>query len=268
MKLAVSNIAWDSGDMGRHLEILSETGCSGLELAPSKIWDEPVNISDNEYSKFKKNVSNYGLEIPSLHSLTYTRPDLHFFKGEQIREKLISYIKKLIEKAYILDCQFIVFGSASCRDTGGLDREYCKDILIDSFYELASYAEKYNVNILIEYLSKKFTDCINTPSEAWNLVNCVNHPFFNMHVDLRTSIEIGEDIPYTWQRYHNKICHCHVSDPDLKIPSEKYNEHYIAARSMKKTGYSKYISIEMREIPGETEKNLFKAIDFIKKVYL
>lgn len=268
MKLAVSNIAWGSGDMDRHLQILSESGCSGLELAPSKIWNEPVNTSDNEYYEFKKHVLDYGLEIPSMHSLTYTRPDLHFFKGDSIRKKLMSYIKKLTDKAYLLDCPVMVFGSASCRDTGGLDMKYCKKILIDFFYELASYAENNNVNILIEYLSKQYTDCINTPSEAWDLVNCVNHPCFNMHVDLRTSIEIGEEIPDTWHKYHKKIYHCHVSDPDLKPPSDRYDEHYIAARSIKKAGYSRYISIEMREIPGETEKNLFEAIDFIKKVYL
>ena len=39
MKLAISNIAWDREDDPMIAEILRDCNVTGIEVAPSKIWD-------------------------------------------------------------------------------------------------------------------------------------------------------------------------------------------------------------------------------------
>ena len=76
MKLSVSNIAWDNNELEEHLALLKELGCDGVEVAPSCIWEEPVNAAKDEIESLRRLISKYGLVIPAFHALLFTRPDL------------------------------------------------------------------------------------------------------------------------------------------------------------------------------------------------
>ena len=54
MKISVSNIAWGNGNFDDFIILIKENNCEGIELAPSLIWDEPINSNQNERSVIKK----------------------------------------------------------------------------------------------------------------------------------------------------------------------------------------------------------------------
>ena len=84
MKISVSNIAWkeDRKYFTEFLDFIKKLGCSGVELAPSCIWKEPINSSSNERSELLKIIHKSGLEVVGFHSLLYTRPELKIFLNE------------------------------------------------------------------------------------------------------------------------------------------------------------------------------------------
>ena len=79
MKISVSNIAWDNKFLLFFLDFIKNLGCSGVEIAPSCIWPEPVECSKTEKINFLKSVKNAGLELVGFHSLLFNRPDLQLF---------------------------------------------------------------------------------------------------------------------------------------------------------------------------------------------
>lgn len=266
MKLSVSNIAWDPARMDEFLGLLQSQGCQGLEFSASMLWQEPVEADVSKISDFKKKVWSFGLEFSSMHSLTYTRPDLTFFDSDGKRKDLVEYIISLGRIANLLEIPVMVFGSAKSRQIGSGDRDECLKVMADTFYRIAEGLKPLGVILLIEPLSKIESDCINNTEEAVSIVKSVSHSNFSLHVDLRSSFAEKEDYSKVWSKYSKIIRHCHVANPGLNPPGPDCPEHYKAAEAIRISGYGGYISLETRKVssPGI----LRDAIKFVKEVYL
>ena len=269
MKISVSNIAWNPRYMQEYLGALHNSGVDAMELSPSMIWDDPIAVSKNDLLKFTNEVRSYDLKICSMHSLTYPRPDLSFFKGKSIREKLVKYVGDLSKIAYTLDIPYMVYGSGSSRNNPKMtiSKNDAYVILGNTFHEMADLVKENNVTLLIEYLPKNATDHINDAKEASTLVKLVNHDNFKMHADLRSSFEINENIEEVWKENISMIKHCHVSDPGMMLPSDACKKHNIAAKIMKKLHYDNYISIETPAKNINHVGELINSIKFVERTY-
>ncbi|MDH4262392.1 MAG: sugar phosphate isomerase/epimerase [Spirochaetia bacterium] len=267
MKLAVSNIAWPAEQLDQHLRILSDEGIDGMELSPSMIWKDPTTIPDAEIVKLKDHVKSYNLLIPSMHSLTYPRPDFEIYGSEYKRNEIKDYIYKLGIMANIMECPIMVFGSGSLRKSKGMDKELCIRILTDFFQSVADRLMELNVMLLIEPLSRQYTDIINTSTDGMDLVKKVNHAFFGLHIDLKSTFDENEDQELLWKSYSQDIRHCHVSNPEMEPPDETFSYHKKVAGSMRKYGYKNFVSIEMKKKKDDTADVLKKSARYLKSVY-
>ena len=137
MKISVSNIAWEHKYLSEYLKLLKQLGCSGVEIAPSCIWKEPINTSKKEIFEFNRNIKKIGLEIVGLHSLLFTRPDLQLFKNKKNRDQTVKYIFQLIDICSYLEGKQLVFGSPKNRVLHGNNYEQCKAQAADDFYEIS-----------------------------------------------------------------------------------------------------------------------------------
>ena len=96
MKLAVSNIAWKNNEFNKFYELLASLNCSGVEIAPSKIWNNIPDISKENVTSFLSDMKKNKLEFLGFHSLLYGRKDLQLFKIQRPLEKSIRTMKKWI----------------------------------------------------------------------------------------------------------------------------------------------------------------------------
>lgn len=72
MKFAVSNIALPAYNHRIELSQLASLGLSGLEVAPSRIWQETwLGLSASEVSGYRREVEQAGLSVVGLHSLLF-----------------------------------------------------------------------------------------------------------------------------------------------------------------------------------------------------
>ena len=83
MKLAVSNIAWKNNEFNKFYELLASLNCSGVEIAPSKIWNNIPDISKENVTSFLSDMKKNKLEFLGFHSLLYGRKDLQLFKNDE-----------------------------------------------------------------------------------------------------------------------------------------------------------------------------------------
>ena len=257
MKLSISNIAWPQESERRFLRHIAERGCSGIEIAASKIWSEPVNTKADERNYYKRLVAGYGLDISALQALLYTRKDLGLFKGKEIEVQTINYLKKLCRLASDLGAHILVFGSPANRSLKGF---FCDDIYEYAacfFYQIAREAEKCGVIMCIEPLSREHTDFINTGLEGMRLVEMVGSRGFGLHLDSAALYDEGSSVAETFKKTIHMLQHFHISEPNLaEINSSGKVDHKAAGAVLREIGYKDYVSIEMR-----TQPNFRKAIE-------
>ena len=100
------------------------------ELALNCFWTEPVEASKADILLLKNLLNRYNLKLVSIHSLTFTRPDLELFHNSKNLNALEDYLFCYIDLARQLDCSNLVFGSPKTRNTYGMSKQNANEILI------------------------------------------------------------------------------------------------------------------------------------------
>jgi D-psicose/D-tagatose/L-ribulose 3-epimerase len=250
MKLSISNIAWPFEEDKFFLSNIKKWGCSGVEIAPNKIWMEPVNSKKSERDSYRKLVGDYDLEISALHALLYNRQDLGLFKGKKIEEETIDYLKSLCYLASDLGANILIFGSPKNRIRGNIAVEDAFEKASLFFSKVAETAEELSVCICIEPLGNKETDFINTSKEGLKLVKMVNSPGFGLHLDAKAISEENDDFLNILSPIKDRIKHFHINDPNLtEINSTGLVDHASLGKALRNIDYKGYVSIEMRTLP-------------------
>ena len=87
MKISVSNIAWDKENDGLMYAFLADNGIQGLEIAPTRLFENPYDNLEmaHIYAAMLKN--RYGLEVCSMQSVWYGI-DKNIFAGREDRQFL------------------------------------------------------------------------------------------------------------------------------------------------------------------------------------
>src|SRR3954467_9423037 len=135
-RLAASNIAWEPTDDDAVAGVLLENGFKGVEVAPTKRWESPIEASKRDIAAYKAEWAKRGLEIVALQSLLYGRNDLQLFGNEITRSALREYLLTLIEMAAGLGAKALVFGSPKNRQRKPRGLPEAMDVAAEFFREI------------------------------------------------------------------------------------------------------------------------------------
>ena len=141
-------------------------------------------------------------------------------------------------------------------------------IAAEFFYSSALEAQEHDVVICIEPLGKDEADFISCSSEGLELVNKVDHPNFGLHLDVKAMISIKEDFTQAFVKCASVLQHIHVGDPGLAPPGHTGFNHAIVGDSLRKSGYDKYVSIEMRRGFGPSRDVVTQSVGYVQKCYM
>ena len=268
MKISVSNIAWGNKSLIYFLEYIRKLGCSGVEIAPSVIWPEPIKSSKEERMNFLDSVKKTDLELVGFHSLLYNRPDLQLFLNKDSRNATKDYICDLASMCSELGGKQLIFGSPKNRLLHGKKYDECVKQATEDFFEVAEFSKKKNVFFCIEPLGRDETEFIQSLKEGGDMVKKINHPYFKLHLDSKAIFSTKENPHEITKNYKQFLQHVHVGDKNLLEPGTVNTDHYKIGAALRNINYSKYISIEMRENDKDVESSLTRSISYVKKNYL
>ena len=269
IKLAVSNVAWYPKEIDGLLRLLSSLNCQGIELAPSMLWEEPIDSPAKERLELRRKIEDVGLKLTGLQALLYTRKDLMLFNDEKTRQNTLDYMIKLIDLCSDLGGRVLVFGSPRNRNIGRLAPEEAYTIAIDFFRKVGERAEKRNVFFCIEPLGRTETDFINTVSEAEKLIEDAGNPKgLGLHIDIKGLIEENEVLSSSLTKSFARAKHIHLNDPGLMPPGSTGYDHRKIRERMNGSGYSGFLSIELRRQSPDAEGAIRKAVEYAKRIYL
>ena len=162
MKISISNILWPKGfdRLEEFFYELSRKKIVAVELALNCFWTEPVEASKNDILLLKNLLKRYHLKLVSIHSLTFSRPDLELFSSSANLSVLEDYLFRYIDLARQLDCSNLVFGSPKTRNTYGMPKQNMDQIFLKFLAKINDCSEEtflstenlLSASILIESL--------------------------------------------------------------------------------------------------------------------
>jgi D-psicose/D-tagatose/L-ribulose 3-epimerase len=270
MKLAVSNIAWTNEEEFEIANLLRDLGVKYVEVAPTKLWQNPTNSSVQEIDNYVSFWKNFGIEIVAFQSMLFNRPDLKIFESKSNRQDTFDYLINFINLASKMAVGVMVFGSPKNRQKGEMKIDNVDQIATKFFKDLGDFAEKQSVKFCIEPNASQYAcDFITNAHEGINFVRTVNKPGFGLHLDIACMSLAGDDIKQSIKDAKGILKHFHISSPMLDIVESRPDiQHEEAAMALREIDYDGYVSIEMR--PGEVGSNIErvrKAVEYAQLVY-
>lgn len=270
MRLAVSNIAWTDAEEEEVADKLLELGVKYVEIAPTKLWEDPTSVSDKDAREYVQWWADRGITVVAFQSMLFSRPDLKLFESEENRHRTIDYLKEFIRLARVMNVKKLVFGSPKNRQRGDLPLNAAKTIAKAFFSELGEYAQKNGVVLCLEPNATQYNcDFITTAKDGDELVREVSSAGFGLHLDTACMQLAGDPIEGAIRSSADILQHYHISAPMLGEVSEDTDiDHASAAKALREIEYEGFVSIEMR--PGDAGENvdrLEKAVRFAQAVY-
>lgn len=271
MELAISNIAWSNEEDAAVAGKLRDLGVHHVEIAPTKVWENPMIITAKQAQDYVDWWGEYGIKISAFQSMLFARPDLKIFESENNRHETAEYMKKFIGLAGVMSVKKMVFGSPKNRQRGDIDIEQANHIAVKFFNDLGDMAMNNNVVLCIEPNAPQYNcDYVTNAVEGIDLIKLINNHGVKLHLDTACMSLAGDDIAKSILDSKDILEHFHVSAPMLgQVGADDGVDHILVAKSLKGIMYDKLISIEMR--PGDTGTNVDrveKAVKFVRGVYL
>lgn len=261
MRLAISNIAWESSDDTRVYEIMRKYHFTGLEIAPTRIFPEmpyEKRVEARQWSRHLKDT--YGLIVPSMQSIWFGRQE-KVFGSEEERNILLDYTEKAIDFAAAIDCKNLVFGCPKNRNLpDGTDPE----IAVVFFKKMGDYAYEHGTVVSMEANPPIYnTNYINNTESALELVREVDSKGFLLNLDIGTMIQ-NEECMTELIGKTQYINHVHISEPHLRKIEER-TLHNELSRLLDKENYSGFVSIEMGK--GCAVDEIEKIMQYVHNIF-
>ncbi|GAA4355552.1 sugar phosphate isomerase/epimerase family protein [Angustibacter luteus] len=269
MALAVSNIAWEAAEEPIVAAELARLGVQAVEVAPTKVFADPLRVSDAEVAGYRQFWADHGVRVVAFQSMLFGHPELTVFDGAQTRAATTAHLVGFLDLAERLDAGVLVFGSPRNRRVpDAMTAEQVDDIAVAFFSDLGREAAERGVLLCIEPNPPAY-DCnfVTTAGEGAALVAAVDSPGFGLHLDAAGMTLAGDDVHAAITAAPG-LRHFHVSAPQLGEPEEDVVDHASAARALGEVGYAHHVSIEMRSVPGgDTVDRVARAVGLARRHY-
>jgi sugar phosphate isomerase/epimerase len=269
MKVAVSNIAWPREQDAAAADVLRELGVSGVEVAPTKVWPQPLAATDAEIDGYRQFWTDHGFEIVAAQALLFGRPELTLFESAETARKTLDYLRGVVRLCARLGAGALVFGSPKNRRVGNGSPHKARLAAVEFFTRLGELAAAEGTTIVMEANPPEYgADFVTRAAEAVELVKAVNHPGFRLHLDTGCMTLANDPIGATLDAGFSLMRHFHVSEPNLDPPGTSGKVgHPAFAAELTRRGYSHWVSLEMREPKPFALAGLADAVRWVKRTY-
>ena len=247
MRIAFSNIAWNPPEQADIFPILSSTGVTGIEIAPTKCWPGWIGATPAAARQTASLFAAAGFAIPSMQAILFGRPDLKLFGSQSERIAFLNHIEDVADIAEGLGARTLVFGSPSNRDPGDLAPDAAMKSAVSVLSAAGDICTRRGVWLGIE-ANPVVYGCrfITRWFEAAELVRQCNNPGIRLHLDAACTILAGDDLAQAVAETGDILAHVHISEPHLGPFDSPSVDHAAFGSALRNAGYTGWCSVEMR----------------------
>ena len=247
MRFAFSNIAWSPHDSPGVFALMREHGITGIEVAPTKLWPQWADATDEAVRSARDRLQAEGFVVPSMQALLFGTQGLHVF-DETTHDKLIAHLTHVARIGQEFGARAAVFGSPKQRTRGARTHAEAIDLAAPLFRRLAQVFFDHGVCLCIEPNPRRYgCDFVINAREGIELVKAVDHPGFQLHLDAAGMALEGDSLEDLWPEVAPMLRHFHISETDLGDFRESTVPHTANLQTLRQGGYAGWCSVEMRE---------------------
>lgn len=252
MRLAISNIAWDTAEDEEVATLLQRFGVDAIDIAPGKYFPDPAKATDEDIARVKNWWFERGIEITGMQALLFGTTDLNVFGPPGTQDAMLQHLTAVCRIGADLGAKRIVFGSPKNRDRTGLSDQQTMDVAVSFFRRLGDIAQSYGVVICLEPNPPCYgANFMTTSSETAEVVKQIAHPAVRMQLDAGALTINGEDPATVLQVSAPLIGHVHASEPDLLPLGDGGTDHASVVAALKQHLPNHVVSIEMLATKSE-----------------
>lgn len=269
MKFGICNELFKGWVFEKIVGYISSLGYDGIEIAPFTLAESVEQIPSNERERIKKLADENNIEIIGLHWLLASPKGLGLSRPEkEIREKTTNYLKELINFCADLDGRIMVFGSPKQRNIfHSSTYEDTWNYLKEAFLKVLPWATERKVTIALEPLARSETNIINSAEEAMKMIAEINHPNFQLHLDVKAMSDEEKPIPEIIASSKGHLVHFHANDPNLLGPGFGDVDYKPIRKGLEKIGYDRYLSVEVFDFSPGAEVVAQKSIKYLRGIF-
>lgn len=252
MRLAISNIAWDTAEDEDIAKLLKQYGVDAIDVAPGKYFPDPKNANSVDIARVRDWWLNHGIEITGMQALLFGTTGLNLFGSNDTQTAMLEHLESVCRIGAGLGAERLVFGSPKNRDRTGLNDEQVIEIAIPFFRRLGDIARSYGVVICLEPNPPCYgANFMATSSDTAEVVRQVAHPAIRMQLDTGALAINGEEPATVLQNSATQIGHIHASEPDLVPLGDGGADHAKVAACLRQRLPEHIVSIEMLATKNE-----------------
>lgn len=269
MRIAISNIAWDTVEDEATAMLLHRFGVDAIDVAPGKYFPEPAKATDEDIAGIKNWWSERGIEITGMQALLFGTNGLNVFGPPEVRDAMLQHLGAVCRIGGSLGAKRLVFGSPKNRDRTGLSDQLAMDVAVSFFRDLGDIAQNHGVVICLEPNPSCYgANFMTTSAETALVVNQIAHPSIGMQLDTGALAINGEDPATVLQGYASLIGHIHASEPDLLPLGDGGTDHGKMFAALEQHLPNHVVSIEMLATSNEPhEASIERALDVAVRHY-
>ena len=268
MKFAICQELFENWDWERQCRFIAETGYTGIELAPFTLASRISDVTPERRRELRSQAEDHGLVICGLHWLLAKTEGFHLTTNDDsIRQATTKYLIELGQACADLGGTVMVFGSPAQRSLQpGVSRAQAFENAADVFRKaLPAFADR-DVKIVMEPLTTRETDFVNTCAEAVELIDLVGHPNIVLHQDVKAMLSESTPIPELIARYASITGHFHVNDDNLLGPGMGRTDYHPIVKALLDTGYSGWVSVEVFDYKPGAEYIAKTSIEYMRRI--
>lgn len=246
MRLAISNIAWDTAEDEAVATLLQQFAIDAIDVAPGKYFPEPANATDTDIAQVKDWWTGRGIEITGMQALLFGTTGLNVFGSAESQAALLKHLAAVCRIGAGLGATRLVFGSPKNRDRSGLSDQEALEMASSFFRHLGDIALASGVTICLEPNPTCYgANFMTTSAETARVVKYVAHPAIRMQLDTG-ALTINDENPL-FVLYDDAalVGHVHASEPDLLPLGDGGTKHGQMAAALSQYLPAHVVTIEM-----------------------
>ena len=252
MRLAISNIAWDTAEDEAIVTLLQRFGVDAIDVALGKYFPEPGKATDRDIARVKSWWFERGIEITGMQALLFGTTGLNVFGPSESQDAMLQHLTAVCRIGAALGAKRIVFGSPKNRDRSGLTDQETMDVAVSFFRRLGDITQSYGVVICLEPNPTCYgANFMTTSAETAKVVKQIGHPAVRMQLDTGALTVNSEDPVTVLQDCALLIGHVHASEPDLLPLGDGGADHAKGVAALKQYLPNHVVSIEMLATKNE-----------------
>ncbi|MEM2941555.1 MAG: sugar phosphate isomerase/epimerase family protein [Thermoproteota archaeon] len=228
-------------------KIASKIGYKGVEIAPFTLIDDVRKFTDGDASFLRNLAASNRMEIVGTHWILVSPPGLHLTHPDVvIRRRTKEYLMEVVRFTANINGKIVVLGSPKQRSIlDGVSGDEAWRLAKEALTDCCNLAERLDVHICIEPLSRSQTNFINTADEAIRMVKEVGSKSLKITLDVYSMSDEAKPLDCIITSAGSLLGHFHANDTNGRGPGHGNADYHAIFRALGRIGYDGYVSVEV-----------------------